>query len=646
MGSSRAVHQVAQGGTSAAPGVLPNAPRHRLGQLLLDMGVLRPGDLLRALVLQSRQDAMLGDVLLAHGMITDAQLTEALARQFDVAVVNPLADLADPRLIDRLGPTRCLAMGCLPWRRAGAVTVIACTRPDQFALNRDALTAVFGPVAMVLIAGPHLHTALLQTRRSALRLLAENCVAPSESCRNWQASKARAWGLGVAALAVTTLIYSPLLVFSILVVVAMVTLVLSMGLKVAALVAHLRAARHAAPRSMMRAAVAGGSAHLPVISIMVPLHREEDVIPRLLARLSKLSYPVELLDVLLVVEERDATTHHALAGQTLPRWARIITVPHATLKTKPRALNFALAFAKGSIIGVYDAEDAPEADQLYLVARRFAAADPTLACLQGMLDFYNPATNWLSRCFTIEYAAWFRVILPGLERLGLVLPLGGTTLFFRRDILDKLGGWDAHNVTEDADLGIRLARHGYRTELLASTTFEEANCHVIPWIKQRSRWLKGYAITYAVHMRDPKRLLAQLGWWRFGGLQVLLLGTLVQFVLTPVLWSFWLLLFGLGHPFDGILPFPLAFGLAALFLLSETANLTVNLVALRQRHHRALRIWALSLHFYFPLAALAAYKGLWELMSSPFYWDKTTHGKYAAVTEGAPSDAAAPIDTA
>lgn len=632
MGSTRALYHLARVAPARPPG-LPDRPRGALGQILADMGVLRPGDLLRALALQARQDALLGDVLLAHGMITEAQLTTAFAHQYGIAVIDPLADPPDPRLIDRLGPARCIATGCLPWRRAGAVTVIACSRPDQFDLHREGLTALFGPVAMVLIAGPHLHAALLRSRRSALRLLAETCVAPLESCRNWQAQKAKAWGLGAVVVAGAMLLVSPVLAFSVLVAVAMVTLALSSALKLAALVAHLRDARNRIPRSLLHGPGAGGAARLPVISIMVPLHREEDVIPRLLARLSKLSYPVELLDVLLVVEERDTTTHRALAGQTLPRWARVITVPHAPLKTKPRALNFALTFAKGKIIGVYDAEDAPEADQLYRVARRFAEADPSLACLQGVLDFYNPTTNWLSRCFTIEYAAWFRVILPGLERLGLVLPLGGTTLFFRRDILEELGGWDAHNVTEDADLGIRLARHGYRTELLPSTTFEEANCHVIPWIKQRSRWLKGYAITYVVHMREPGRLLAQLGWWRFAGLQVLLLGTLLQFVLTPVLWSFWLLFLGLGHPFDGLLPTYLSVGLALLFFVAEVVNLSVNLVALRQRHHRALRIWAPSLHFYFPLAALAAYKGLWELMTTPFYWDKTTHGKYVALTE-------------
>ena len=243
-----------------------------------------------------------------------------------------------------------------------------------------------------------------------------------------------------------------------------------------------------------------------------------------------------------------------------------------------------------------------------------------------MLDFYNPRTNWLSRCFTIEYAAWFRLILPGLARLKLVVPLGGTTLFFRRAILEDLGGWDAHNVTEDADLGLRLARHGYRTELMDTVTMEEANCRGWPWIKQRSRWLKGYAITYAVHMRDPVLLWRQLGAWRFAGVQVLYLGTLVQFLLAPILWSFWLMTFGLGHPITAALPGWALMAVAGVFLVSEVAGLAINVSALRLSRHRFLRPWALTLHAYFPLAAVAAWKGCWELLVSPFYWDKTTHG--------------------
>jgi len=223
----------------------------------------------------------------------------------------------------------------------------------------------------------------------------------------------------------------------------------------------------------------------------------------LIELLQALNYPRSHLEIILLSEQTDPQTRALLNKTPLPRWIKILNVPQGQVQTKPRAMNYALPFCQGDIIGIYDEEDAPEPDQLIKVAAQFAHAPQDVVCLQGRLDFYNTHSNWLGRCFTIEYATWFRVILPGLARLGGVIPLGGTTLFFRRSALDHLQGWDAHNVTEDADLGVRLSRHGWRCDILDSTTFEEANNRPLAWVKQRSRWLKGYAMTYFVHMRNP-----------------------------------------------------------------------------------------------------------------------------------------------
>jgi cellulose synthase/poly-beta-1,6-N-acetylglucosamine synthase-like glycosyltransferase len=395
-------------------------------------------------------------------------------------------------------------------------------------------------------------------------------------------------------------------------------LVLSSALRLAAAIAALRA-----PRPAPDPPDAGP---LPVVSILVPMFGEPDIAPRLVQRLGALDYPRAALDVLLVIEECDRVTRAALADCRLPGWMRVIVVPDGQPRTKPRALNYALAFARGPIVGVYDAEDAPDAGQIRAMVGAFARAGPDLACVQGVLDYYNPTSNWLSRCFTIEYAAWFRLVLPGFARLGLVVPLGGTTLFFRRAALEALGGWDAHNVTEDADLGVRLARHGFRTALISSVTLEEANCRVLPWIKQRSRWLKGYAMTYGVHMRDPRLLWRQLGAWRFFGLQVQFLGTLVQFLFAPIFWSLWLLALGLDWaPADGVAP-GLGGGVLGILMGAEVVAVAINLLALRDPRHRGLWPWALTLNFYFPLATLAAWKAAWEVLRKPFYWDKTQHG--------------------
>jgi len=358
----------------------------------------------------------------------------------------------------------------------------------------------------------------------------------------------------------------------------------------------------------------------------VPLFREREVASHLITRLKRLNYPKELLDICLVVEADDGTTRETLRRTCLPHWVRITEAPAGTVRTKPRAMNFALDFCRGSIIGVYDAEDAPHPDQIHRIVRRFHERSPQVACLQGLLDFYNPRTNWLSRCFTVEYNTWFRMFLPGLERLGFAVPLGGTTLFFRRDALEKLGGWDAHNVTEDADLGIRLARHGYRTEIVHTVTGEEANCRPVPWIKQRSRWLKGFAMTWAVHMRNPLKLYRDLGMRKFLGVQILFLGTWLQALLAPLLWSFWLIPLGLGHPMQAVVPAPALMALGATFLLAEAITISVSAFAVSDKKHRYLIPWVPTLHFYYPLGTLAAYKAFYELLTRPFYWDKTSHG--------------------
>lgn len=630
-----AQHQVVQNpSSSAALSVVASCPRQDrrlpLGRILQDMGVLSPENLMKALEIQAQQAGALGDILVARGMISDADLTAALSRQFSTACFTADSPPPDPALIDRFGVHRCLAIDCVPWRIAGDVTIVATAHPARFARHRRALEHVFGPVAMVIISQTDLHQTITRLRKNRLKLWAETCVSEQQSCRSLLGGRLGRVLCGIFLALLLGVLILPAWVLTGLTLMTAVVLIASSVLKLAALLANLRRSLPRAPQSPTVTQIAHRK---PIVSVMVPLFKEPDVIPRLINRLSRLTWHRDLLDILLVVEEHDHATRAALARQTLPRWMRVILVPDAKLKTKPRALNFAMLFARGSIIGVYDAEDAPEPDQIHRVVRCFQQGPDNLACVQGVLDFYNSRANWLSRCFTIEYAVWFRVILPGIQRLGLAVPLGGTTLFFRRDILEQLGGWDAHNVTEDADLGIRLARHGYFTQLLPTVTYEEANCHPLAWVKQRSRWLKGYAVTWLVHMREPRLLWRQLGPKRFWGVQVMFLGTLVQSTFAPLLWSFWLILIGLGHPLQSTLGQPVLIVLAVAFFAAEVIGFAIAWIALRAHGHRYLRWWILTLPGYFPLAVLAVYKALWEIVTAPFYWDKTPHGQYMAADD-------------
>ena len=598
--------------------------RPRLGQILVADGDLSAHDQLGILAVQNRVDARYGDILLARGLIGRDVLYDAIARQYRVPVARFDRCAPDIRLIDAYGVQDCLSHGLLPWRRAGGMVVVATARPEQFEDRKPALEAKFGPVQMAITGELELHRAVLSHHPRTLAAAAETRVAASESCREWPDNIMPGMAMAFGVALMIGLIAAPGAVFAVLLGWAMLTLVLNTALKLAIAINHICAGR----TDQVDTDNAPIVARLPSVSILVPLYKERAIAERLVKRLAKLDYPRELLDICLVVESNDTVTCDTLDRIDLPAHMRQIVVPHSDLKTKPRALNYALDFCRGSIVGVYDAEDAPAPDQIMRVVQRFHERGPRVACLQGVLDFYNARTNWLSRCFTVEYAMWFRVVLPGLARLGFAIPLGGTTLFFRRKVLDELGGWDAHNVTEDADLGIRLARHGYVTELIDTVTEEEANCRFWPWIKQRSRWLKGYAITWAVHMRSPRLLWQQLGPWRFFGVQLLFLGTISQFLLAPMLWTFWVLPFGLPHPVNALLPTGAFRAIVIAFAASILVDILIGMLAVRGPKHRFLMSWVPTLYCYFPMAALASYKGVFELITRPFYWDKTAHGVF------------------
>ena len=590
----------------------------------LAMALLRAGTVAPHLVLQALGDVGQGgrlvDVLLQRRLIAADRLYAALGQMQGLGLADLRALPPDPRLIDRLGAQFCLTHQIVPWRDSGGLTVIATAHAETFGQHYGRLVSIFGPVAQVLAPGEGIAAALRAARGVQLAQAAETLVTEDESCRRFARAGTGTWVL-VAAL-LTTVLATLSLSLSVLLIWAALTLTASTALKLAALIQTLRAPL---PAPLNPAVVA----RLPVVSIMVALYKESDIAARLVRRLGRLDYPRDLLDILLVVEEDDRLTRDALARSDLPGWVRVVVAPRGRVKTKPRALNFALGQCRGSIVGVYDAEDAPEADQIRKVVQHFHQRGPEVACLQGRLDFYNPARNWLSRCFTIEYAAWFRVVLPGLQRLGLPLPLGGTTLFFRREVLQRLGGWDSHNVTEDADLGMRLARHGYRTEVIDTTTHEEANCAALAWVKQRSRWVKGYMMTYLCHMRRPGLLWRQLGPRGFAGFQILFLGSLSQSLLAPLMWSMFALEFGLGHPVTGVLSHGAIMTIAVLFAAAEALTLLLGVVGLRRSGHDLSSAWVPTLVLYYPLQAFAAYKALWEVMTCPFYWDKTAHGGFS-----------------
>ncbi len=370
-------------------------------------------------------------------------------------------------------------------------------------------------------------------------------------------------------------------------------------------------------------------AALPAYSVLVPLFRETSVLHQLLNALSQLRYPAEKLDIKLILEEEDIAMQRALLGSRLDARFEVIIVPAGLPQTKPRALNYALKFCRGELVTIYDAEDIPEPDQLRRAAERFAASSPDLGCLQAQLTFYNPNENWLTRQFTAEYAALFGVLLPVLANHGLPLLLGGTSNHFRADVLRKVGGWDPFNVTEDADLGLRLARQGYETAVLGSLTYEEANTQPANWMRQRARWLKGFLITWLVHMRNPVRLLRDLGPAGFWAMQAMTIGIFISALLHPLCMALTLALYIMypAVPDGAGLALIVLAGLN-LFILFAGYGLAIVLTC-RGLHRRGIFGWAgtlIAMPLYWLLISVAAWLAAWQFITAPVYWNKTQHG--------------------
>src|SRR6056297_2364002 len=491
------ISELREGGFDRRSGAVP-FPRDGLGRDLVRRGVISGADAALADLVRRRCDTSLDRVLLAEGLAREEDLLAAHARRLEARRIDA-ATLAEMTPVETgLDPRVLLRHGALALRDAQGAPRIVSDGADSLAPLRAAMPAAPSGARNLVAPRAAVQARIAEVHRDALRDMAAARPHESESCRGWGAQAGMRLRLTCAALVVicALCIVFPVAVFGALAFWAVLTLVVAAGLKIAAFVAATGSAQAAPPPS--------SGQPLPRVSILVPLYRETEIAHALVARLTQLTYPKCLLDVILVLEEEDALTRQTLAQIDLPSWIRAVVVPDGSPRTKPRAMNYALDFCEGEIIGIFDAEDAPEPDQITRVARHFQQVPPDVVCVQGILDYYNPRQNWLARCFTMEYAAWFRMILPGMARLGFAIPLGGTTLYFKRHALEALGGWDAHNVTEDADLGFRLARHGYRTEMVATVTDEEANCRPWAWVKQRSRWLKGYMTTYLVHMRQPR----------------------------------------------------------------------------------------------------------------------------------------------
>jgi cellulose synthase/poly-beta-1,6-N-acetylglucosamine synthase-like glycosyltransferase len=608
---------------SDQPAAAPAPAGGLLGERLVARGAVAPSEVDAALAEQARTGGRIGELLTAAGA-GEAVVAEELAAQLGMPYADADVLAPDERTVGLLPEPLARRLRVVPLAVRGSRLDVAAAEPIG---HRDVarITEATGLEPAIHLAAPRALEALLRRAHAAehAALARAGLLArfPEESASEVLDPVQRRLLVALALVVGVGLLLYPAVTATIAVAALAVFTLAATAWRLVLGFASL--ARPVAPPPAL-----GRDDHeLPVYTVLVPLLREAAVLGRLLAALEALDYPRHKLDVRLLVEADDDETLEAARRAELAPHMTLVEVPPGGPRTKPRALAYGLLLARGDLVTVYDAEDRPPADQLRRAVAAFAAADPRVVCLQARLACFNAGQNLLTRWFAADYAVQFDLLVPELARQGAAIPLGGTSNHLRRSALTELGGWDPFNVTEDADLGVRLHEAGWRTEVLESTTLEEANPVLRNWVGQRSRWAKGHAQTCLVHLRHPVRLARRLG---VRGSLAFVLGLGGGVVLPLAQPLFWLLttVYFLGQAEWVHSLFPSAiFHLAtiALFVGNSGAILLQVGGALERGMFDGVRA-ALFAPLAWALVALASWRGVLQLATRPHHWEKTEHG--------------------
>lgn len=366
---------------------------------------------------------------------------------------------------------------------------------------------------------------------------------------------------------------------------------------------------------------------LPVYTVLIPLYREEKVIEQIKRAMTALDYPADKLDIIITLEEYDQPTIDAIDAAHFPSHFRTLILPNVAPKTKPKALNVALLEARGEFVVIYDAEIIPDQDQLKKAVHTFRAR-PDLDCLQVRLDHYNSEQNILTGLFNAEFSFYYDLFLPGLQQLGFPIPLSGHSTHFRTQFLENVGGWDPYNVTEDCDLGMRLYRCGYKTGIIDSVSREEATSSVSSWIRQRTRWMKGFIQTSVVHLRHPFHFKGELGSWKnFLVFLFIVPGTVAINILNFFSWILFSVWF-VTHAtiIQSLFAAPILYISVFSFVVGNFMFTYLNLLSEYRRHNFALVKYSVLSPCYWVLLAYATLRAGVHMITQPHQWEKTTHG--------------------
>lgn len=616
----------------------------KFGQWAVRLRLATVPQVLALLESQRRSGGRIGDLLVGLGALTSRDRAEILARQQEVPFVDLLKGDApeSPDLYSFMPEAFWRHERAVPFAASGRRLYVAAEDPRVFRRVLPRLEQQSGQEVRLFASGrrdverrleQHYRGEYLRQSRDTLRE-----ARPQDSAVHTLTQPQAALGIiGLLVLAFGLWRQTPAVLLGLCIAVQVLYLAL-LGFK-------LWLVRRPTEGSVERQVTAEelgrlDGRRLPTYTILVPLRDEAGVMPQLVAALGRLDYPQDRLDIKLLLEEDDHGTLAAARALHLPASFEIVVLPDAEPRTKPKACNYGLLHARGEFVVIYDAEDVPEPDQLKKAVAAFRTASPAVACVQAKLSYYNRLQNSLTRWFTVEYAMWFDLLLPGLQAADMPIPLGGTSNHLRVSALRQVGAWDPYNVTEDADLGMRLHKAGYRTLLINSHTYEEANAEFVNWVRQRSRWVKGYLQTWLVHMRQPLDLWRRLGPRGFLGFQAMILGTPLIFVLNPLLWlitTAWFLT--AAGAIQAMFPTWLYYTGMLSMLCGNFTFAYLNMIALARRGKWDLMESAVTSPGYWMLMSIAAWKALLQLAMRPSHWEKTVHGLWhPAVVNGVQSN--------
>jgi glycosyltransferase XagB len=608
----------------------------RLGDLLVESGKITPVQLEKALEFQRKSGGMLGDILMALRFIEAETLYRFIATQYGVGRVGTELSLENLKKLPEALARKYDAVVVNQASNRYLVAVGTLLDQDQKKHLEDLLGM---PVEQVLATRGELeyfwksiYTEELMSE-STNKLITEQ---PQNSAHiTFTKGQVYTFLILTLILTICLVLNAPRTLIAVNILIQAVYFAMTV-FKFSIIMYGTRV--HSQLRYTPEELAAIDERELPLYTILVPMYKEARVIPRLLDNLERLDYPKSKLDVRLLIEQDDEEAQELLASMNLPPYYTVIVVPHSMPKTKPKACNYGLIRARGEYVVIYDAEDRPDPDQLKKVYLGFRDSPEHCVCIQAKLNYFNSDQNLLTRWFTQEYSMWFELLLPGVMQLDIPIPLGGTSNHFKMSVLKEINAWDPHNVTEDADLGIRLYKAGYTTAIIDSRTWEEANSQVGNWIRQRSRWIKGYMQTWLVHMRNPVRLWRELGFKGFWGFQVMVFATPMLPLTNPFYWTMLVLWYGwkmgwIEQLFPGAIYYFAAVEFMAgnfLFVFSHVAGVYWVIQDLESKRNYTFSYglvkYAILTPIYWVLMSMAAVKAAWQLITKPFYWEKTTHG--------------------